>query len=349
MQQYQPQASTAAAAVEQELLGFRECSLLPVWGATGPDCTSPTVSRPGQQAALPTSTHAESLLHENSEHCPISIWGSGALSRQLMSSSRHSAEDGQGGRLSGTATQVVHQQQQQQAAQTALQAPSQLGTCTAASEDERGDGVQGQPQQQQQLYTFPQSEMFWSRAIPTQQSPGALLCQPQQDPQREHQQQQQQQQQACQQTGNMTSQPQQQQQALVMRLPAYRTLLNSVIGTAAAGHAPAASKLAKQASGVGCSSVSAAPPVSALAALQRALVEDFVLYEEASAARQHVVGILVAIEQGDVAAGQRLMAQAAARSSVLQLRPCSRPRSRLAASMGPSASTAAGAGVGSGF
>lgn len=51
---------------------------------------------------------------------------------------------------------------------------------------------------------------------------------------------------------------------------------------------------------------------SALSALQRALVEDFVLYEEASAARQHVVGILVAVEQGDAAAGQRLIAPASA-------------------------------------
>lgn len=50
----------------------------------------------------------------------------------------------------------------------------------------------------------------------------------------------------------------------------------------------------------------------AVAALQRALVEDFVLYEEASAARQHVVGILVAVEQGDAAAGQRLLAPACA-------------------------------------
>lgn len=50
----------------------------------------------------------------------------------------------------------------------------------------------------------------------------------------------------------------------------------------------------------------------AIAALQRALVEDFVLYEEASAARQHVVGILVAVEQGDAAAGQRLLAPACA-------------------------------------
>lgn len=48
------------------------------------------------------------------------------------------------------------------------------------------------------------------------------------------------------------------------------------------------------------------------AALQRTLVEDFVLYEEASAARQHVVGILVAVEQGDVIAGQRLLAPACA-------------------------------------
>lgn len=49
-----------------------------------------------------------------------------------------------------------------------------------------------------------------------------------------------------------------------------------------------------------------------LSALQRALVEDFILYEEASAARQHVVGILVAIEQGDEAAGQRLLSPACA-------------------------------------
>lgn len=62
--------------------------------------------------------------------------------------------------------------------------------------------------------------------------------------------------------------------------------------------------------GAGASSSSIGP--HALAALQRALVEDFVLYEEASAARQHVVGILVAVEQGDAAAGQRLLAPACA-------------------------------------
>jgi len=58
----------------------------------------------------------------------------------------------------------------------------------------------------------------------------------------------------------------------------------------------------------GSNSSSSSPAVADLTALQRALVEDFVLYEEASAARQHVVGILVAVEQGDAAAGQRLLA-----------------------------------------
>ena len=41
--------------------------------------------------------------------------------------------------------------------------------------------------------------------------------------------------------------------------------------------------------------------------LQRALVEDFVLYDESSAARQHVVGWLVAVERGDASAVERIL------------------------------------------
>ncbi|KAF6266741.1 hypothetical protein COO60DRAFT_1654608 [Scenedesmus sp. NREL 46B-D3] len=86
----------------------------------------------------------------------------------------------------------------------------------------------------------------------------------------------------------------------------------SVVGAAAA--------VVGNAAGAAVAGLAAAAPAAAavggrldpVGALQRALVEDFVLYEEASAARQHVVGILVAIEQGDVAAGQRLLAPACA-------------------------------------
>eukprot|EP00775_Hariotina_reticulata_P013753 gene13753-13872_t len=127
-----------------------------------------------------------------------------------------------------------------------------------------------------------------------------------------------------------------------MQLPAYRALLDSGIGTAATGQAPpAASASPKQPSGVGCSSVSTRKASSALAALQRALVEDFVLYEEASAARQHVVGILVAIEQGDVAAGQRLMAHSCT-ELIAATAPAADPN-RLAAFMAPAGSPAAAA------
>lgn len=88
-------------------------------------------------------------------------------------------------------------------------------------------------------------------------------------------------------------------------------------GTPAAGQTSAQQQ--QQSAGAASPSVrtearssSSSTAAQAVAALQRALVEDFVLYEEASAARQHVVGILVAVEQGDAAAGQRLLAPACA-------------------------------------
>lgn len=87
---------------------------------------------------------------------------------------------------------------------------------------------------------------------------------------------------------------------------------SSVQVTRPASAATAAATGSGAATAVGLGGVIAAVGTSCnpLPTLQRALVEDFVLYEEASAARQHVVGILVSIEHGDIAAGQRLLAPA---------------------------------------
>ena len=48
----------------------------------------------------------------------------------------------------------------------------------------------------------------------------------------------------------------------------------------------------------------------ALLQLQRALVDDFVLYDDSSAARLHLVGQVVAVERGDAGAAARLLAPA---------------------------------------
>ncbi|KAI8469434.1 MAG: hypothetical protein J3K34DRAFT_522200 [Monoraphidium minutum] len=78
-------------------------------------------------------------------------------------------------------------------------------------------------------------------------------------------------------------------------------------GEAVAAAAAASSALRARREAAAAAAVAARP---ALLQLQRALVDDFVLYDDSSAARLHLVGQVVAVERGDPGAAARLLAPA---------------------------------------